>query len=216
MDSPKGPEWFATILQALHVPAPHLMAWLTILVELIGGGAVLTGAVIRLASIPMVTVLLVAMFSVHLHHGFSSIKLMGITPTGTRLGPAGTEPDLLYIACLVALVLGGSGPFAIDNLFAVVRKKQNNLSQASQTRFPSLRAALVGCDYCWAFDVHHIFAKNGEFWLRETNRSESKIRLAAPRYTRFDYGTYQFEDPNEITSAEATEMAAHKPLMDVR
>ena len=85
----KGPEWFATILQALHVPAPHLMAWLTILVELIGGAAVLTGAFIRLASIPMVTVLLTAMFSVHLRYGFSSIKLMAITPTGARLGPAG-------------------------------------------------------------------------------------------------------------------------------
>jgi putative oxidoreductase len=107
------------------------MAWLTILVELIGGAAVLTGAFIRIASIPMLTVLLTAMFSVHLRYGFSSIKLMAITPTGARLGPAGTEPDLLYIACLVALVLGGSGPFAIDNLFARRRKKPNNLSLAS-------------------------------------------------------------------------------------
>jgi len=127
----KGPEWFATILRALHVPAPHLMAWLTILVELIGGAAVLTGAFIRLASIPMVIVLLTAMFSVHLRYGFSSIKLMAITPTGARLGPAGTEPDLLYIACLLALVLGGSGPFAIDNLFAVMREKQNSPARAS-------------------------------------------------------------------------------------
>lgn len=127
----KGAEWFATILQALHVPDPHLMARLTILVELIGGAAVLTGAFIRLASIPMITVLLTAMFSVHLRYGFSSIKLMTITPTGARLGPAGYEPDLLYIACLVALVLGGSGPFAIDSLFAVMRKKSSNLSPAS-------------------------------------------------------------------------------------
>ena len=126
----KGPGWFATILQALHVPDPHLTAWLTILVELIGGAAVLTGAFIRLASIPMVTVLRTAMFSVHLRYGFSSIKLMAITPTGARLGPAGYEPDLLYIACLVALVLGGSGPFAIDNLLAVRRKTQSNLSRA--------------------------------------------------------------------------------------
>jgi putative oxidoreductase len=56
---------------------------------------------------------------------------MAITPTGARLGPAGTEPDLLYIACLVALVLGGSGPFAIDNLFAVMREKQNSPARAS-------------------------------------------------------------------------------------
>jgi putative oxidoreductase len=127
----KGPEWFANILQALHVPAPHMMAWLTILVELFGGAAVLTGDFIRVASIPMVAVLLVAMFSVHLRYGFSSIKLMAITPTGARLGSAGIEPDLFYIACLVALVLGGSGPFAIDNQLAVIHKKPNNLSRAT-------------------------------------------------------------------------------------
>ena len=140
----KGPEWFSTILQALHVPAPNLMAWLTILVELFGGAAVLTGAFIRIASIPMVAVLLVAMFSVHLRYGFSSIKLMAITPTGARLGPAGIEPDLLYIACLTALALGGSGPFAIDNVIASTRKKRDNLSQAQPKRgsgseqFPAL------------------------------------------------------------------------------
>ena len=118
----KGPEAFAVILQALSVPHPHLMAWLTILIELSGGAAVLAGAFIRFASVPMVAVLLVAMFSVHLHYGFSSIKLMAITPTGARFGPPGYECDLLYIACLVALVFGGSGPFAIDNLFASAHK----------------------------------------------------------------------------------------------
>lgn len=122
----KGPEWFATILQALHVPFPHLMAWLTLLVEIFGGAAVLTGAFIRLASIPMAMVLLTAMFSVHLRYGFSSIKLMAITPAGARLGPAGIEPDLLYLACLTALAIGGPGPFAIDNIFASMRKKQRS------------------------------------------------------------------------------------------
>src|SRR5260370_13396743 len=33
----KGPENFAAILHTMGVPAPHLMAWLTILTELIGG-----------------------------------------------------------------------------------------------------------------------------------------------------------------------------------
>src|SRR5580704_4772854 len=32
--------------------------------------------------------------------------------------PAGFETDLLYLACLAALVLGGSGPLAIDGLLA--------------------------------------------------------------------------------------------------
>jgi putative oxidoreductase len=33
----KGPDAFATILHALNVPAPHLMVWFTILIELFGG-----------------------------------------------------------------------------------------------------------------------------------------------------------------------------------
>src|SRR6185437_10768687 len=61
----KGPEAFATVLHALNVPAPHLMAWLTILIELLGGLAVLLGAFVSLVSLPMAAVLLVAMFRVH-------------------------------------------------------------------------------------------------------------------------------------------------------
>src|SRR3954454_11923756 len=40
----RGPDVFASVLQALGVPAPHLMAWVSILTELIGGLAVLLGA----------------------------------------------------------------------------------------------------------------------------------------------------------------------------
>jgi len=110
----KGPEAFTAILHAMGVPAPHLMAWLTILVELFGGLAVLLGALVPLASLPMAAVLLVAMFTVHLPYGFSSIKIMSVTAGRAQFGPPGYECDLLYLACLAALVLGGSGPFAID------------------------------------------------------------------------------------------------------
>ena len=114
----KGPEAFAAILHALNVPASHLMAWLTILTELLGGAAVLLGAFIPLVSVPMAAVLLVAMISVHWHYGFSSIKLVAVTPEGAKFGPPGYECDLLYLACLVALVLGGSGPLSVDRLFS--------------------------------------------------------------------------------------------------
>ena len=67
---------------------------------------------------PMAAVLLVAMITVHLPYGFSSIKLQAITAAGAQFGPPGVETDLLYLACLVALVLGGSGPLAIDGLLA--------------------------------------------------------------------------------------------------
>jgi putative oxidoreductase len=110
----RGPEAFAAILHAIGVPAPHLMAWLTILVEVFGGLAVLLGALVPLASLPMAAVLLVAIFTVHLPYGFSSIKLMSVTSGHAQLGPPGYETNLLYLACLAALVLGGSGPMAID------------------------------------------------------------------------------------------------------
>lgn len=110
----KGPDVFVGIVHALGVPAPHLMAWLTIIVELLGGFAVLVGAFVPLVSLPMAAVLLVAMFTVHLPFGFTSIKLMAVTAEGPQFGPPGYETDLLYLACLAALVAGGSGPFAVD------------------------------------------------------------------------------------------------------
>ena len=111
----KGPEAFAAILHAMGVPAPHLMAWLTILTEVFGGLAVLLGALVPLVSLPMSAVLLVAMFTVHLPYGFSSIKILSVTSGRAQFGPPGYEVDLLYLACLAALVLGGSGQMAIDN-----------------------------------------------------------------------------------------------------
>ena len=112
----KGPDAFAEILQAIGVPASHFIAWSTILVELLGGLAVLLGAFVALVSLPMAAVLLVAIFTVHLPYGFSSIKLMSVTSAGAQFGPPGYETNLLYLACLAALVLGGSGPLAIDGL----------------------------------------------------------------------------------------------------
>ena len=118
----RGPEAFAMILHAIGVPAPHLMAWSTILIEVLGGLAVILGAFVTLVSVPMAVVLLVAIFTVHLPYGFSSIKLMAVTAAGAQFGPPGYETDVLYLACLAALVLGGSGPLAADGL---IRKRMN-------------------------------------------------------------------------------------------
>jgi len=119
----KGPDAFAAILHALAVPAPHFMAWVTILIELLGGLAILLGAFVSLVSLPMAALLLVAIFTVHLPYGFSSIKLMAVTAAGAQFGPVGYECNLLYLACLAALVLGGSGPLAIDGLIKKRRKE---------------------------------------------------------------------------------------------
>jgi putative oxidoreductase len=116
----RGPGSFAAILQALGVPAPELASWVTIVVELAGGFAVLAGAYVSLVSLPMAAVLLVAMVTVHLPYGFSSVKLQAVTAAGAQFGQPGFEVDLLYLACLASLVLGGPGPFAVDGLLARV------------------------------------------------------------------------------------------------
>jgi len=64
--------------------------------------------------VPMAVVLLVAIFTVHLPNGFSSIKLEAVTASGAHFGQPGYETDLLYLACLAALVLAGPGPFSIE------------------------------------------------------------------------------------------------------
>ena len=119
----KGPDTFAAILHALGVPAPHLMAWLTIFIEIGGGFAVLTGFLVTLVAVPMAAVLLVAIFTVHLPYGFSSIKLLAVTAAGAQFGPPGYECDLLYLACLAALVMAGPGPLAIEKFLGAALRK---------------------------------------------------------------------------------------------
>lgn len=112
----RGPDVFAGILQQLGVSLPHVAAWLTIGTELIGGLALLLGVFVLWASIPTALVLLVAMASIHLPYGFSSVKLLSVSASGARFGPVGYELDLLYLAALLILALQGPGPLSIDEM----------------------------------------------------------------------------------------------------
>jgi putative oxidoreductase len=113
-----GPEHFAMSLHGLGFPAPHAMAWATIGLEFVGGLAVLLGAWIPVISVPLAAILLVAAITVHRPYGFNSIKLLAVTEAGPQFGPPGYETNLLYLAALATLVLGGSGPWSIDELIA--------------------------------------------------------------------------------------------------
>ena len=116
----RGPESFAVVLHAIGTPTPYLMSVITIIIEIFGGLAILVGAFVTLASIPMMIVLLVATVTVHLQYGFSSIKILAVTSAGAQFGPPGYETDLLYLAGLLSLIIGGPGRFAVDTL---LRKK---------------------------------------------------------------------------------------------
>ena len=118
----RGPAGFAKLLEQIGAPLPELTAWASTLIEILGGLAILAGAFVWAVSIPLIVMMLVAMFTVHLRYGFSAINTIGLTADGPRFGPPGIEVNLLYIAGLLALILGGAGPFSIDRLLA--RRKQ--------------------------------------------------------------------------------------------
>jgi putative oxidoreductase len=93
------------------------------LLEVFGGIAILTGAFVALVSIPLMVSMLVAMFTVHLKYGFSAINTIGLTRDGPAFGPPGYEVALLYVAGLLALVLGGPGSFSLDSWLARRRRR---------------------------------------------------------------------------------------------
>jgi putative oxidoreductase len=110
----RGPDVFIGILHAIGMPFAFFLGWATIVIEVIGGLLILIGAFVPLASAPMIVVLLVAILTVHLPNGFSSIKLIAYDGSGAHFGQPGYETDLLYIAALLALCFGGAGPFSLD------------------------------------------------------------------------------------------------------
>jgi putative oxidoreductase len=79
---------------------------------------ILAGAFVAAVSIPLIVMMLVAMVTVHLRYGFSAINTIGLTADGPQFGPPGYEINLLYVAGLLALILGGAGPFSIDRLLS--------------------------------------------------------------------------------------------------
>jgi putative oxidoreductase len=111
----RGPAAFGKILAAIGVPAPVLMAWITSLLEFFGGVSVMIGAFVFPLSVPLIVVMLTAMFSVHFQNGFSTIKLKAVTSSGAEFGAPGYEMNLLYIAGMLTLALGGPGPASVDH-----------------------------------------------------------------------------------------------------
>jgi putative oxidoreductase len=119
----RGPEKFAKLLAVLDVPQPVGTAWLVTGVELLGGVAIMVGAFVLLASIPLAVSMVVAMFTVHVHYGFSAINTIGLTATGPVFGPPGYEINLLYLAALVALAVFGPGTWSVQHWLAARSKR---------------------------------------------------------------------------------------------
>jgi putative oxidoreductase len=125
----RGPSAFAELLKQAHVPLPLANAWLVTLLEIFGGLALLVGAFVALVSVPLILSMLGAMFTVNINYGFSAVNTIGLTPEGPQFGPPGYEINLLYIAGLLALILGGAGPLSIDALRS--RRRQQRFRVAA-------------------------------------------------------------------------------------
>lgn len=87
----RGPGNFGKLLDQIGAPLPTVTAWLVTIVSM-----------------------LVAMFTVQLRYGFSSVNAIGLTPSGPVFGPPGYEINLLYIAALMTVVLAGPGACSVD------------------------------------------------------------------------------------------------------
>lgn len=98
--------WFSS----MGVPFPTVNAYMAATTEIVGVGLLVLGLFTRLISLPLIVIMLVAIFTVHLDNGFSA-------------GVNGFEIPLYYMVFLMIFVSHGAGKFSLDNIFF---KKDNN------------------------------------------------------------------------------------------
>lgn len=110
----RGPDKFAALLTHLRVPMPLASAWITVGAEIICGAALLAGAFVAIACVPLIITMLVAMLTVHIHFGFSAVNTVALTAAGPQFGPPGYEINLVYIGALIALALSAPTPWSVD------------------------------------------------------------------------------------------------------
>jgi putative oxidoreductase len=110
----RGPAGFARLLDQIGTPLPVFTAWMVTLTEILGGLALMLGALVAVASVPLIVSMLVAMVTVQGRFGFSSVNTIGLTPSGPVFGPPGYEINLLYVGALLALALLGPSAWSVD------------------------------------------------------------------------------------------------------
>lgn len=92
--------WF----ESMGYPFPYLNAYLAGITEFSGVVLLALGLGTRIISVPLIFVMLVAIFTVHFGNGFEA-------------GNNGFEIPLYYIAMLLTLIVFGPGKFSIERLF---------------------------------------------------------------------------------------------------
>jgi len=95
---------FAGFLDSLGVPAPETVAWIQTFVEGIGGLLLIAGLFTRLVTIPLIGILIGAIWLVKVDVGFVVDSSVGI----------GAELETALIAGLLGLLFIGPGRLSID------------------------------------------------------------------------------------------------------
>jgi putative oxidoreductase len=119
----RGPAEFALLLDHIGAPFPVPTAWMVTCVEVLGGVLVIIGFLVAIVSVPLIISMLVALFTLHIHYGFSSVNTIGLTASGPVFGPPGYEINLLYIGALIALALSSPTAASVDRI--LFREKTN-------------------------------------------------------------------------------------------
>ena|SRR5687768_3126590 len=107
----------------MGVPMAGVLGPLVAFVEFLGGIALVTGLLTRLASLGLASTMVVAILLVHVKQGF--------------FNPGGVEFPLSLLAATIALVLTGPGVWSLDGLIG--RKRTTERVKVERTR--ALRAA---------------------------------------------------------------------------
>ncbi len=93
-------QWFGS----MGIPFPLLNAYMAASMEIIGVILLILGLLTRLISIPLIIIMIVAIFAVHLPNGFSA-------------GDNGFEIPLYYMIFLLTFISHGAGKFSLDRFF---------------------------------------------------------------------------------------------------
>ena len=127
----RGPAAFGRLLAYLGVPMPLATAWMVTSLEIAGGLLLIAGFLVTIVSVPLAVSMLVAMFTIHVHYGFSSINTVGLTGAGPVFGPPGYEINVLYLAGLWALAATGPTRWSLDRWRAGSRESTVPLTSAA-------------------------------------------------------------------------------------
>ena len=91
-----------------YLKVPPVATKVAILLEFLGGLAMLLGFVVRPAALGLITVMLVAIVKVHAQHGFF------INYSNTPGKGHGFEFNFALIAMALAILIGGAGALSVD------------------------------------------------------------------------------------------------------